>query len=186
MTESKDKLAVKGAGKTPNELGNTCEFCSDTFTTKKGLATHERQCPDNPKNTTEPEIQPVVRKQDDGDLDILASLDLPPEVREYIDKNPIELESIAQQLSTELKSVIAAVRTKQSIKATEEQKERAKLKEIGYKSKPVVMGNFKRVILVSLDGILGCLDRESKGWSRIDGLCAVAPNGAVYMHFEKK
>jgi len=191
MTESEKKpvLNIKEQIENIKKSGDAyiCEHCSDTFTSKRGLATHLRSCPDNSANFSEPEIKkPEINKEENIE-GILDKLNLPDDIRELIERNPAELEETARQLAKELNDVISATKVQGAIVESEEKKFRKKLKEQGYQRSPVVFGNFKQVILVTLDGIAACLDRETKGgWEVLDGLCAVAPNGSVYMHFKKK
>ncbi|NIP33211.1 hypothetical protein GWN26_15770, partial [Candidatus Saccharibacteria bacterium] len=85
MTESKEKLAVKGA-ETIKKSGDAyiCEYCADTFTSKRGLATHLRSCPDKPENFPEPVEEPIDIDAEAAEISVLDKLDLPDDVRELL------------------------------------------------------------------------------------------------------
>lgn len=184
MTES-PKLKVKN--QEPGKIDDvvTCEHCLDSFDTKRGLATHLRSCPDNPANFVEGEVEPIEIDKEEVSANIIDTLDLPDDVKELITST--DLDDQIQSLYTQLTNLANAKKVKVAISDAEDKKLRKKMKEMGYQRNPEVYGKFKKVILVSVEGIASCCNRETKGgWEVIPGLCTIAPNGSVYMLFKHK
>jgi len=183
MVEAKKMLKVKNPS--PDALGNTCEFCNDTFTTARGLATHLRSCADNPVNLAQPEIKPVVVDKEEVSKSIIDSLNLPDDVKEKL--TDTDLDEKIQKLLKEVTDLNTAKKVKEAIEEAEDKKLRQKLKKIGYQQDPVVYGKWKKIILSSVEHIASCCNREENGgWKVVPGLCTGSPTGAIYMTFKKE
>jgi len=179
-SEPKKVLEIKKSGDV-----YICDYCADTFTSKRGLATHLRSCPDKPENFPEPVEEPIDVDAEAAEISVLDKLELPDDVRDLL--TDTDLDARLKALIKEATDINKAKQVKDAIKKAEDDKKRKQLKQIGYMGDPVVYGSWKKVILSSIEHIASCCEREErKGFEVVTGLCVVAPNGAVYMHFKKK
>jgi hypothetical protein len=174
MTETDEKKDGKPA--------HACEFCSKTYDSKRSLANHVRHCPSNPENIKEPEIEAATPETGA----ILDELDIPPELIKLMDKP--DLDGRIKQLSEELGKLLQAKKAVVEVDTKKEHKIRQMYKEMGYKGAPVIFGDYKRTILVSLDYIAPTLNIESQSgeWEPIPEYTGISPNGAVYLLFKRK
>lgn len=166
-----------------NESGKTffCQYCKSGWDKKVQLAAHERQCPVNPANFKEPEIE-----DNNPDIDtVLVKMGVSPELIEL--SKEASLEELIKSKIAEVEQLSDAIKIQKAAEDDQKRKISQKLKERGYQREPEVYGNHKKIILINLEFITVTVDREERaGWECRDALTGVSPNGAVYMTFKKK
>jgi hypothetical protein len=158
-----------------------CQYCHSGWDKKTGLASHERQCPMNPKNFKEPVIEdnkPNIDK-------IMEELGVAPELIK-LSKNPTLDETIKNKLA-ELQQLSDAKKVQKAAEDKQKRDHSQELKSRGYQREPEIFGNYKKVIVINAEFIAAAVDREERaGWEVMGDLSYPAPTGAIYLTFKKK
>jgi hypothetical protein len=172
MTESKNE----SDGKT-----FFCQYCQSGWDKKTQLAAHERQCPMNPKNFKEPEIEDSKPDIDE----ILEEAGVSPEVIKL--SKDESLEEIIKAKYAEIQQLSDAMKVKKAAEDEQKRKHSKTLLERGYQREPEVFGDYKKVIVINAEFITAAVDREERaGWKVLGNLSYPAPNGSIYLTFKKK